>query len=92
MASLENEKEELEQKISCLKEENQPYSMEPASTDKFLQIINDLVQHINDMPEGQSRDQVFRAIRSLIDKVVIIPKGERQPVQNKVSRLLAGLF
>ncbi len=92
MASLEHEKEELEQQIACLKEESQPYSMEPASTEKFLQIINNLAQKINDMPEGQSRDQVFSAIRSLIDKVIIIPRGERQPVNIEVSGLLAALL
>ncbi|MGV8853026.1 MAG: hypothetical protein ACOH2L_00115 [Devosia sp.] len=56
---------------------------------KYRPIIAELRLHLKGLREGQPRDDLFEALPGMIERVTIMPNGERQPVDTQVHGLLA---
>ena len=92
LGEMEEEAKRLEQELANLQADTQPFTMHPQSAKTYVRIIDRLKDHLDDLPVGKERDDIFLQIRQLIDCVTIIPKGERKPVDIEVKGLLAALL
>ena len=92
LRSLEGERETLRDQLTSLADNEEPIVLHPAAADRYRQIIAELRTHLDGIREGQPRDTLFESLRAMIDKVVITPKGPRQPVDIEVHGLLAQLL
>ncbi len=92
LRKLEAERADLRAEAEALKADDEPIVLHPSAADRYRQLIKELRMHLEGLREGQPRDLIFERLRGMIEKVVITPKGARQPVDIQVHGLLAELL
>jgi site-specific DNA recombinase len=93
LSMMEAEKAAVTAELAALTDDA-PISLHPGAAEKYRRIVADLQTHLHEMETkgDTSKDEVFAAVRQLIDRVVITPTGERKPVEIEVHGVLASLL
>lgn len=89
---METEQQALKIELERLEDDHEPIDLHPGAAEKYKRIVSNLQEHLNNIDNSDDRDEVFREVRKLIDKVVVTPTGKRQPVEIVVEGRLATLL
>lgn len=90
--AMEVEQKQLQAEIEYLKKEQPIIELHPGIVEKYKRMVENLQAHIDNIDDTASRNQIFAEIRSMIDKVIITPTGERKPVKIEIEGTLATLL
>ena len=92
LALMEQEKKTLITDLETINQDNATIDLHPAAADKYRRIVADLHNHLDGLEHNSDKEAIFAEVRRLIEKVVVIPTGERKPVNLEVHGLLASLL
>ncbi|WP_289286660.1 recombinase family protein [Methylophaga sp. UBA3991] len=70
---MEVEKKQLEEELAQQQQRIEPVIIHPAAAEKYKNIVASLQSHMENIEEGLSRDDIFREVRKIVDKIVITP-------------------
>lgn len=92
LKELESEKEVLTTELQIAALNRKPIEFKPEQATIYRKLITELQSHLDSMQDSVEKDSIFSEVRKLIDKIIVIPTGERQPVNLVVHGELANLL
>lgn len=78
--ALEAEQKALQAGLEKAEKDNPPIDLHPALADKYRRIVENLHQHMASMSDD-TKDEIFKEVRKLIDKIVITPTADKVDIE-----------
>jgi len=92
LAELEAEEKAIRADFAAADAGEATITLHPAAANHYRKIVANLQGYLDELREGTSPTEVLEAAQKLIDKVVITPRGSKEPVDLTVHGLLAELL